>query len=223
MPIQMKTYAIIPARGGSKGIPRKNIKMFKDKPLIAHSILQAQEARIFQKIIVSTDDDEIAEVARSYRATILMRPKELAGDLSRDYEFMKHAVENFPECDIWCQLRPTFPLRNVKDITLALTNFKPAYSSLRSVVETEHSVYKTYFILNGDLRPTIVHDTVDESYNAPRQILPKSYQHNGCIDIVKKETIQNEKSITGSKIQPYFMTQTGDIDTIEQWKETELL
>ena len=222
----MKIYAIIPARGGSKGIPRKNIKIFRGKPLIAHTILQAQQNELFEKIVVTTDDKEIAVIAATYGATILMRPAEIAGDLSTDYEFMEHAIEHFPECDIWCQLRPTFPLRKWKDIQDAIEVFDyKNFSSLRSVVEMQHSVYKTYFldlpdeIGSATLVPTMKHPSIKEPFNAPRQILPTSYFHNGCIDIVTKQTILNEKSITGAKIQPFIMSKEndGDIDTMEQW------
>jgi len=217
----MNIYAIVPARGGSKGIPRKNVKLFKGKPLIAHTIEQAKASGAFGKIIVSTDDKEIAQVAEQYGATVLMRPSELAGDLSRDYEFMKHAAEHYAECDVWCQLRPTFPLRTVEIIQQALKKFDPSYSSLRSVVEMDHSVYKTYFEADGVLSPVVQHANIPESFNAPRQMLPKSYQHNGCIDITKKETILEEQSITGSRIQAFIMTAMGDIDTMEQWNTAE--
>lgn len=213
---KMKVYAIIPARGGSKGIPRKNIKSFKGKPLLYYSIYQAQQSKIFDKIIVSTDDKEIAEVGKLYGATILMRPKDIAGDLSRDYEFMKHAVEAYEECDLWCQLRPTFPLRKIEDIKNAFKEFNPCFTSLRSVIELDFPVHKTYFINNEILCPAL--ESENESHNAPRQILPKSYLHNGCIDIVKKTTILSG-SICGNKIQPYIMNKDNntDIDTMEQW------
>lgn len=107
----MKYLGIIPARGGSKGIPRKNIYEIHGKPLIAWSIKSAQAANDLSDFVVSTDDDEIAEVAQKYGAPVLMRPPELATDESRTIDLLQHILTERPEADALCVLQPTSPLR----------------------------------------------------------------------------------------------------------------
>lgn len=101
---------LIPARGGSKGVPRKNIKEIYGKPLIAWTIEKAKAAKLLDKIVVSTDDDEIAEVARNYGADVLIRPAHLASDTASTQDVMVHALKNYP-ADILVLLQPTSPCR----------------------------------------------------------------------------------------------------------------
>jgi len=219
-------WAIIPARGGSKGIPRKNVKIFRGKPLIVHTIEQAQQSTHIERVIVSTDDEEIAQIARAAGAEVpFMRPVEIAQDLSTDLEFMQHATEWFQNHEnrlpvAWVHLRPTYPLRKVKDLDRACQSFSEgAYNSLRSVVPTEHSVFKSYTVSGDTLIPIFkTLASIQEPFNMPRQMLPTSYQHNGCIDIVTVQTIQSG-SMSGTNIKAFVMdaAETHDLDTIEQW------
>src|SRR5437867_12897651 len=118
--------ALIPARGGSKGIPRKNIKVVAGKPLIAYSIEQALASRFITRTIVSTDDPEIAKVARDFGADVpFMRPSEFAQDLSPDIEVFRHALESLRKseryvCELVVHLRPTGPVRRVELIDRAI-------------------------------------------------------------------------------------------------------
>ncbi|MCR9140714.1 MAG: acylneuraminate cytidylyltransferase family protein [bacterium] len=107
----MKVAAVIPARGGSKGIPRKNIKAIQGKPLIAWSIDAARESKLLSEFFVSTDDEEIARVARECGAPVLMRPPELATDESKTVDLLQHLAGQKPEMDAFCVLQPTSPLR----------------------------------------------------------------------------------------------------------------
>ena len=226
-----KILCLIPARSGSKGLKDKNIRDFKGKPLIAHSILQAKECDFGEsmRIIVTTDSKKYAEVAKKYGAEVpFIRPADISQDMSTDLEFMKHAVhwlkenENY-EADIILQLRPTQPLRKVEDINKTLSIFIENYAnfdSLRTVIEFEKSPYKMYRINNNVLEPlfTSVDDITNEPYNQCRQKLPTTYLHNGYIDILKTSILQEDK-ISGSKIFPYIMNKkdTIDIDTEEDW------
>ena len=226
-----KILCLIPARSGSKGLKDKNIRDFKGKPLIAHSIHQAKECDFVEsmRIIVTTDSKKYAEVAKKYGAEVpFIRPADISQDMSTDLEFMKHAVhwlkenENY-EADIILQLRPTQPLRKVEDINKTLSIFIENYAnfdSLRTVIEFEKSPYKMYRINNNVLEPlfTSVDDITNEPYNQCRQNLPTTYLHNGYIDILKTSILQEDK-ISGSKILPYIMNKkdTIDIDTEEDW------
>jgi CMP-N-acetylneuraminic acid synthetase len=224
----MKVLAIIPARSGSKGIPHKNIKLFKGKPLIYWSIKQALDSKYINRIIVSTDSQHYADIAKNYGAeTPFLRPKEISEDLSTDYEFLKHCLDHiivnenyFP--DIIVQLRPTYPNRttNMIDnmIKLFIDNYKD-YDSLRTVIPFNKSPYKMYTINDKQLIPLFkfVHhnnNKINEPYNQCRQILPQCYLHNGYVDIIKPVTILFNNSVTGSNILPYIMNQNEvhDID-----------
>lgn len=229
-----KILCLIPARSGSKGVPNKNIKNFKGKPLLAWSIEQAIQSKYEMKIIVSTDSKEYAKISKDWGAEVpFLRPKNISGDLSNDYEFINHALtylknnENYIP-DIILQLRPTQPCRKVKDIDncldLFIKNYKH-YDSLRTVVEFEKSPYKMYKIKDEKLIPLYKEiNGISEPFNQCRQILPKTYLHNGYIDIIKVKIIKNGK-ISGERIYPYVMkkTDTIDIDTINDWNKAENL
>lgn len=225
----MSVVAIIPARGGSKGIPRKNIRMFKDKPLIVHSIEQAIAAQSISRVIVSTDDDEIASVAREAGAEVpFMRPSKIAQDLSTDIEFMQHYVEwqtktnpeQLPSKIV--QLRPTYPNRTPEFIDECVLAFNPdTHSSLRTVVPFEKSPFKMYTIEGENILTPLFErvGSVNEPYNACRQALPCTYLHNGCIDIMTPECIRGG-SMSGKRIRSMIMdaSETMDIDTEEDFQ-----
>jgi CMP-N,N'-diacetyllegionaminic acid synthase len=230
-----KILCLIPARSGSKGIPNKNIKLLNGKPLLAYSIEQAQASSYSNnmRIILTTDSEEYAEIGKKYGAEApFIRPNDISQDLSTDLEFIKHALawlsinENYNP-DIILQLRPTQPHRKISDIDIALNMFienMEKYDSLRSVVEFEKSPFKMYTIGNNTLVPLFntVGDIIIEPYNQCRQILPKTYLHNGYIDIVKASIVKHDK-ISGDRILPYIMNinDTIDIDYEEDWKNAE--
>lgn len=221
---------IIPARSGSKGLPDKNIKDFKGHPLLSWSIKQALQSKYKMKIVVSTDSDKYAQIAIKYGAEVpFLRPPEISADLSSDYECIKHCVEWLEKNekyipDIILQLRPTQPCRNIETINQCLDIFIENidnYDSLRTVIKIDKSPYKMYQIDNNNnkLIP-LFHELngVKEPYNQCRQILPECYLHNGYIDILKIETLENE-SVSGNNIFPYVMNKDEiiDIDTLDDW------
>ncbi len=222
----MKIIVLIPARGGSKSIPRKNIKSYIGKPLIAHSIELAKQCDLIDDIIVSTDDTEIAAISRKYEAHVpFLRPSEYAQDLSTDLDVFTHYLEwcdNKP--DIIVHLRPTYPNRTKelleRCINLFVTNYDK-YDSLRTVCKVDKSPYKMYRNIDNNLIPLFFDvDGIDEPYNACRQILPQCYLHNGCIDIVKSTTIQ-KGSMSGKRILPVIMNENYDIDTLKDFSNSE--
>lgn len=227
----MKVIALIPARGGSKGIPKKNIKLFKKEPLIAHSIKLSQQSTLISDIIVTTDCEEIANISRKYNASVpFMRPSEISMDLSLDSEFIEHyinwAIENNKLPDLIVQMRPTYPNRTLshlnKMIDIMINN--PEYTSLRTVIEMTKSPYKMYRNIDNILVPLFEEvDGLKEPYNNCRQNLPDIYLHNGYIDIIRVSSYLKTKSITGDKIYPYIMNkdEVYDIDSIEDWEKAE--
>lgn len=228
----MKILCIIPARSGSKGIPHKNIKLFHDKPLLAWSINQTQQSKYNMRIIVSTDSQQYATIANNYGAeTPFLRPPEISQDLSTDYECIKHCLdwlnlnENYIP-DIVLQLRPTQPLRKIETIDKCLDIFiqnRNNYDSLRTVVEFEKSPYKMYNIVNNQLLPLFTEiNNIKEPYNQCRQVLPKTYLHNGYIDIFNADIINNN-TISGLNIYPFIMNKCDviDIDTDNDWIKAE--
>ena len=228
----MKILCLIPARSGSKSLPHKNIKLLNSKPLLAYSIEQAKNSKYDMRIIVTTDSHKYADIANKYGAeTPFLRPIEISQDNSTDFEFIKHALEwlNKNESyypDIILQLRPTQPGRKIKDIDKCLDLFIENYNnidSLRTVVEIEKTPYKMYTIDRNKLIPKLIpmfsnFEGNNEPYNMGRQYLPKTYLHNGYIDILKPELI-DRGMISGDNIYPYIMDKndTIDIDTIEDW------
>ena len=211
--------AIIPARGGSKRIPNKNIKMYCDKPLLVHSIEQAQKSNLIERIFVSTDSDEIANIARQHGAEIIMRPENISQDNSTDYEFMKHFLDIVDfEVKMLVQMRPTYPNRDVNMIDTCIVKFlnNSYYDSLRTVIPNIYKTpYKMYFIENNELKPLISGDF----HNMPDQRLNKTYIHNGYIDCIWPKTILEKNSVTGSKIYPFIMdeNEVHDIDILEDF------
>jgi len=226
-------HALIPARGGSKSIPKKNIRRYDRYPLLVHSILAAQEIPSISRIVVSTDCEETRQIALKHGADVpFLRPSNISGDLSTDLECFQHYIswlkimgQELP--DIIVHLRPTYPGRKNCILDNCLKKFlrvKNDYSSLRTVIPLDKSLFKMYTIdkKENTLTPTYTEfGEIKEPYNQVRQILPTTYLHNGCIDIVKRETIE-KGSITGDKIYAFVMEkeETYDIDTEEDWERS---
>jgi YrbI family 3-deoxy-D-manno-octulosonate 8-phosphate phosphatase len=227
--------ALIPARGGSKGIPRKNIRSFAGYPLIAWSIAAAKQATCVTRVIVSTDDEEIAAVAREYGAeTPFLRPAELAEDQTTDLPVFEHALQWLEENegyqpDIVIQLRPTSPIRP-KDCVDSAVNILLEHKDadcVRGVVPAGQNPHKMWrFADEGQpMKPLLEVKGIPEPYNAPRQILPPVYWQTGHIDVVRVSTIKQKKSLTGDVIYPLVIDPryTVDIDTLSDWAKYEEL
>ena len=217
--------AIIPARGGSKRIPKKNIKMYCDKPLLVHSIEQAKKSQLIDSVFVTTDDEEIAQISRNSGAQVLMRPVNISEDTSTDFEFFHHFLKTVSDDEIprlFVQLRPTYPNRDIKVIDKCIQTLldNDDYTSLRTVIPNEFKTpYKMY---NINSQTNVLEPFVNnENCNIPDQSLPQTYIHNGYIDVIFTETLLNG-SVTGNKIYPYVLdkSEIHDIDILEDFIES---
>lgn len=208
-----EVLALIPARGGSKGIPRKNLLVVGGKPLIAHSIAQARESQRITRIVVSTDDREIADVARACGAEVpFVRPSELAGDLSPDLDVFRHALtwlrdEQSYACDLVVHLRPTGPVRRVAliDEAVDLLLAHPEADSLRSVSWPQQTPYKMWRVNDGYLQPLVGVDGMAEAHCMPRQALPEVFWQNGYVDIIRPHVILERGQMAGTRVLPFIV------------------
>jgi CMP-N,N'-diacetyllegionaminic acid synthase len=205
----ISAIAIIPARGGSKGIPNKNIVELAGKPLIAHSIEDSLNCSKVQRTIVSTDDPEIAEVARQYGAEVpFIRPAIIAEDDTPDLPVFAHALEwlqdqenSLPELVV--HLRPTTPLRppGLVEKGIQMLMEDPLADCVRSVCEPPHTPYKMWQIEGNYIKPFLKLRN-KESFNLPRQNLPQVFCHDGLLDVIRTSTILDKNTMTGKHILP---------------------
>jgi len=224
---------IIPARGGSKSIPRKNIRLFAGHPLIAYSIAAGLAANSITRLIVSTDDEEIAEIARSYGAeTPFLRPAEFAQDATPDLPAFQHALRWLEERETYrpeliVHIRPTVPLRPTQliDEAVALLQTTPDADSVRGVGVAQHTPYKMWRTCDDGFLTPLLTDTSGEPYNMPRQALPVVYQHTGHIDVMRHDTLMRQHSMSGGRILPIVIESRYcvDIDTEDDWTYAEWL
>lgn len=228
-----EVLAIIPARGGSKGIPNKNIRLFAGYPLIAYSIAAGLQSETVTRLIVTTDDEEIAEIARHYGAeTPFLRPTELAGDRILDLPVFQHALVWLAEhedyhLDAVVHLRPTTPLRppDLVDRAVRILLDHPEADSVRGIAPAHQNPFKMW-LMDGEektIRPLTDVPGIDEPYNAPRQILPTAYAHTGLIDVVRPATILKLNSMSGKIILPVLFdpVYSADMDTPDDWRRAE--
>lgn len=228
-----EVLALIPARGGSKSIPRKNIRSFAGHPLMAYSIAAGLAAERVSRVIVSTDDEEIAGVARRYGAeTPFLRPAECSQDQTPDLPVFQHALEWLAEHEnyhpeIVVQLRPTSPFRRVAHIDGAVYRLieRPEADAVRAVCVPFQNPYKMWRIEpDGFMRP-LMDTPFREPYNMPRQALPEAYWQTGYVDAAWADTILTKNSMTGERILPLVIDPSEwiDIDSPDDWRRAERL
>jgi N-acylneuraminate cytidylyltransferase len=227
--------ALIPARGGSKGIPRKNIRPFAGYPLLVWSIAAAKQSEQVTRLIVSTDNEEIAAVARQFGAeTPFLRPAKFAEDNTTDLPVFEQALQWLAGNEkyhprIVVQLRPTSPIRPrglVDEAIRILLEHKDA-DSVRGVVPAGQNPHKMWRISgdHGPMKNLLDVPGIEEPYNAPRQILPPIYWQTGHIDVIRTETITKGGSMSGGVIYPVIIDPryTVDIDNLQDWRRYEYL
>ncbi|HCI04369.1 TPA: cytidylyltransferase [Patescibacteria group bacterium] len=225
----MKIIALIPARGGSKSIPKKNIMDLGGFPLIAYSIAAAKLSKKINRVIVDTDNEEIAGISKKFGAEIpYLRPKEFATDTSTDFDFMNHSIEWFRKNekeipDFIVHLRPTTPLREPSHIDEAIEKIiiNKKATSLRSGYEMRESPYKLFGIKNDFFIGLFLKDKRPEYWNLPRQAFPPVYQPDGYVDIIIPKFVIKNKKLHGNKILAYKSPDTGEIDKMEDLKFAE--
>ena len=227
--------ALVPARGGSKGIPRKNIRNFAGYPLIAWSIAAAKQSELVTRVVVSTDDEEIAAMARQYRGeTPFLRPAEFAQDQTTDLPVFEQALRWLEENEgyrpeIVVQLRPTSPIRPKGMLDQAIRILLEHHDAdcVRGVVPAGQNPFKMWRFAGEDkpMKPLLQIDGIVEPYNAPRQILPPVYWQTGHVDAIRVATIQQKHSLTGDVIYPLVIDPryTVDIDNLSDWAKYEAL
>ncbi|MGQ0811355.1 MAG: acylneuraminate cytidylyltransferase family protein [Nitrospiraceae bacterium] len=223
--------ALIPARGGSKGVPRKNIIPIAGKPLIAYSIQQARSSKLINRVVVSTDELEIAEVAREWGAEVpFIRPAWCAQDVSPDIDVFRHALEWFHEQEgyrpeVVVHLRPPGPVRLVKHIdeAIELLLTHPEVDAVRSVSLARQTPYKMWHVTpSGYLKPVLEIAEIPDCQSMPRQRLPLVYWQNGYVDVVRPRAILERHTMWGSCVLPYFIDeQLYEVDYPEDIAQVE--
>lgn len=231
-----KILAIIPARGGSKGIPRKNIRDFAGYPLIAWSIAAARQSELVTRTIVSTDDGQIAAVARAWEAEVpFLRPVEYAQDTTTDLPVFAHALQWLADNekyhpDVVVQLRPTSPIRPPRcvDDAICILMANPQADCVRGVVPAGQNPHKMWRLPGGETAPMknlLDVEGLAEPYNAPRQALPPIYWQTGHVDAIRTDTILHKRSMSGDNIYPLVIDPryTVDLDNLYDWAKYEWL
>ncbi|MGV8947226.1 MAG: cytidylyltransferase domain-containing protein [Lutibacter sp.] len=224
----MRVLAIIPARGGSKGVPKKNIKFLGGKPLIAYTIEAAKNAKGITKLILSSENDEIIKIAKDYGLEApFKRPANLATDESPTILTVIHALDYYKEkgveFDAVCILQVTNPFRTSEFIDQAISQFKNAQTdSLISVLEVPHE-YNPHWIFEKNAKGNLEISTGESEIISRRQELPVAYYRDGSIYITKTDVILNQKSLYGKSIAYIEADKTThvNIDTMEDWEKAE--
>jgi len=219
----MNLVALIPARIGSKGIPRKNLRKFKGKPLIAWTISQAINSQYIERAIVSTDDEEIADEARKLGAEVpFLRPKELANDNSSVFDTVCHTLENIPEITDILLMQPTSPFRRLKDIE-NIINLRKEYGSQSAVSLVEVSEYPQWmYKINENKMKNIL---ANQEKISNRQKLDKYYILNGSLYLSTKSHLLEKGGFISIDTVPYIMPKqfSIDIDEEKDWQYAEFL
>lgn len=230
----LKCLALIPARGGSKSIPKKNIVKLGGHPLIAYSIAVAKQSKYINRIIVTTDDRKMSSIAKKYGAEVpFLRPKKISQDMSLDIDFFRHALSWLKKHGDYCpdlivHLRPTTPLREYKIVDKAILDIakdKKA-TSLRSIevleIESPYKLFKKRgeylgFFGKEDFRKD------EEYYNYPRQRFPATYKANGYVDIVRPKVLLRTGLLHGRYIRAFVTKKQADIDNLDGLRAAEKL
>ena len=219
----MVTVAIIPARGGSKGVPRKNIRPLADQPLIAYSIQDALEAKGVDRVFVSTDDAEISEISKNYGAEAIHRPAELANDTASSEAALIHAVSEIENLDIGLDnivfLQCTSPIRTGSDIDQALETLQAKQAdSLLSVSPNHRFLWEEK---EGVAHPI----NYDYRHRPRRQDMSPQYVENGSIYLFKPWVLKEYKNRLGGKIALYVMSEEAalEIDSTTDFKVIEAI
>ncbi len=219
--MKLKTLAIIPARSGSKGIKNKNIKKLNGKPLINWTIETCLKTKLINYVVVSSDSKNYLDIANKYKITqCILRPKKISGDNSTDLQVINHAIQSIKniDYDLIAYMRPTTPIRILKDINNAIKKFSSSnFSSLRSVHEMSETAYKSYEVKKNTLIPLKNTKLSMEKVNSPRQNFKKTFVANGVIDIFRKKFIKKNNQLFGKKVLAFRTLKTEEIDNIEQF------
>ncbi len=221
----MRSLIVIPARGGSKGIPRKNIKQFAGKPLIYYTIDTARAIVQDEDICVSTDDDEIIKVVEDYGLKIhFKRPIELASDTAGTYEVLLHALDFYEKqgrhYDVIVLLQNTSPFRTARHVRAAIQLYTPAVDMVVSVKDCSANPYYCVF---EEHRDGYLHICKGDGTIYRRQDAPKVYEYNGAVYVINTESLKKQHMHQFAKHIKYLMDEISsfDLDTMNDWMVAE--
>lgn len=209
---QPTIVALIPARAGSKRVPDKNIKPLAGHPVIAYTIAAALQSEIFSDVIVSTDSEQYAEIARYYGAEVpFLRPAELAGDVSPDIEWLAYTLKKLEENDrnyeCFSILRPTSPFRLPETIQRAWRAFiaQDGVDSLRAVERCQQHPGKMWIVSGNRMMPLLPLSPAKQPWHSSQyQSLPEVYVQNASLEIAWTRVVLKERTIAGTVLMPFF-------------------
>ena len=224
----MKILGIIPARGGSKGIPSKNIKKLHGKPLIFYTIREAKKSKFLSRIVVSTNDEKAANISKRYGVYVIKRPKKLSIDTTPSEAVIKHTINYLKKkegfhVDIVVILQPTSPLRKVNDIDNSIKKFLNSNcSSVVTVCQTPHTPYWMYKIGRNDKLEKLIKS---KKVIKRRQDSPPVYQLNGAVYVTHAKKIMKDENIFSGDVRAYIMPyeRSIDIDNVVDLKLADFL
>jgi len=226
--------ALIPARSGSKRVADKNIRLLAGHPVIAYTIAAARQSGVFSAVIVSTDSERYADIARYYGAEVpFLRPPELAGDLSPDSEWIEYTLRRLSDAgrvyDCFSILRPTSPFRQAETIRRAWGEFMAAgnVDSLRAIEKCKQHPGKMWIVRNGHMLPLLPFSNPNGQpwHSCQTQTLPEMYIQNASLEIARVRVIYENRNISGEVVLPFFTYghEGFDINQPEDWKRAENL
>ncbi|TMK39922.1 MAG: acylneuraminate cytidylyltransferase family protein [Actinobacteria bacterium] len=216
--------ALVPARSGSKGLPHKNLADLGGFPLLAYSVLAGLLAEAIDRVLVTSDAPELAEVGIRFGAEApFLRPAALANDDSPDLGYVRHALDWLAEAEgttpeLVVQLRPTTPLRDPQlvDRAVAALRARPEATGLRSVHQLPEPPQKMFGIKDGWLTGLFPQDERPEYYNLPRQAFPPAYHPNGYVDVVRPDIVRAQNGLYGSRVLACITPSAIEIDGAEE-------
>ncbi|MDD5760154.1 MAG: acylneuraminate cytidylyltransferase family protein [Desulfobulbaceae bacterium] len=228
-----KVIALIPARAGSKRVKGKNIKVLAGHPLIAYAIAAAKESNIFSDVLVSTDSEQVAEIARHYGAEVpFLRPAEMAGDLSPDIEWVEYTLKRLQvegrSYDCFSILRPTSPFRQAETIRRAWELFlaQEGVDSLRAVEKSKQHPGKMWVLRGSRMFPLLPLSPPEQPWHSSQyQSLPEVYVQNASLEIAWTRVLFEGRTIAGQVLVPFFTQdyEGFDINSPYDWKLAEEL
>lgn len=230
---QHTIVALIPARAGSKRVPDKNIRRLAGHPLIAYSIAAALQSKIFKAVIVSTDSDRYADIARHYGAEVpFLRPAEIAGDTSPDIDWVAYTLDRLrkdgQEFDCFSILRPTSPFRLPGTIQKAWDEFlaQEGVDSLRAVEKCQQHPGKMWIVRGNRMMPLLSMGPAEQPWHSSQYpSLPEVYVQNASLEIAKTRVVFKEKTIAGNVLMPFFTKdyEGFDVNSDYDWNLAEHL
>jgi CMP-N-acetylneuraminic acid synthetase len=230
---QNTVVALIPARSGSKRVPDKNIRSLAGHPLIAYSIAAALQSKIFNKVIVSTDSEHYADIARHYGAEVpFLRPAEIAGDTSPDIEWVEYTLSqlhnNGQDYEYFSIIRPTSPFRLPDTIQRAWQEFlaQEGVDSLRAVEKCQQHPGKMWVVRGNRMTPLLTNGPTEQPWHSSQYpSLPEVYVQNASLEIARAQVVFEEKTIAGNVLMPFFTInfEGFDVNSNYDWNLAEHL